>query len=498
MDATTLIEPKETPSKAGARAHRIARDVATLVMGSFLAAVFGAAVVFVIPRITPVEDFGYWRMFVLYASYVGFFHLGFGEGALLSWAGKSLDDLQGELRPSLVFLIGQQLLLLLPIGLVAAFLLPPRIRFVTIAVLAFALLQNTAVVLQCALQAARQFAPVAIAMAAPAGLFLAFASLAAWWGGSNYRVLVGCYFLAWLIVLGVMWNKTHPFQLASATSAWTIGKRYVAIGWPITLANAAFGLVQSSDRFVLSSAVSIYDFAQYSLAASTMMVPVTLIAAIARVFFPHLAATDRKQHPEVYGQVSGLIVMAWSLLLPYYFGVDLFVRRFLPKYSGILPVAGILLLGALFFAVIQILHGSVFNLYGKQKHFLLYSILAVGISLGLVSMAILVFRSLRLVATMQVVVVAAWWLFNGWRLSAITGESWRDFAGVLLIFAWSAISLWLAFSWSSHWAIRTVFYWALTAAPLTLVCREQFRLIARFVRGVRPLQSFSTPGTTID
>jgi hypothetical protein len=191
-------------------------------------------------------------------------------------------------------------------------------------------------------------------------------------------------------------------------------------------------------------------------------------------------------------------VMAWSLLLPYYFGVDLFVRRFLPKYSGILPVAGILLLGALFFSVIQILHGSVFNLYGKQKHFLLYSILAVGISLGLVSMAILVFRSLRLVATMQVVVVAAWWLFNGWRLSAITGESWRDFAGVLLIFAWSAISLWLAFSWSSHWAIRTVFYWALTAAPLTLVCREQFRLIARFVRGVRPLQSFSTPGTTID
>ena len=169
-----------------------------------------------------------------------------------------------------------------------------------------------------------------------------------------------------------------------------------------------FGLLQSSDRLVLSSAVSIYDFAQYNLAASTMMVPVTLIAAIARVFFPHLAATDRKQHPEVYGQVSGLIVMAWSLLLPYYFGVDLFVRRFLPKYSGILPVAGILLLGALFFAVIQILHGSMFNLYGKQKRFLLYSILAVGISVGLVSMAILLFRSLRLVATMQVVVVGAW------------------------------------------------------------------------------------------
>jgi O-antigen/teichoic acid export membrane protein len=498
MNASALIEPKETPSHSGARVHRIARDVMTLVVGSCLAAVFGAAVVFVIPRITPVEDFGYWRMFLLYASYVGFFHFGFGEGALLSWAGKPLEDLQGELRPSLVFLVAQHLLLLLPVGLVAALLLPPRIRFVTIAVLGFALLQNTSVVMTCALQAARQFAPVAIAMAAPSGLFLAFAALAAWRGHPDYRVLVGCYFLAWLIVLGVMWNRTHPFQLASVTSAWALGKRYIAIGWPITLANAAFGLVQTSDRFVLSSAVSIYDFAQYSLAASTMMVPVTLITAIARVFFPHLAATDRKQHPEVYGQVSGLIVMAWSLLLPYYFGVDLFVRRFLPKYSAILPVAGILLLGALFFAVIQILHGSVFNLYGKQKHFLLYAILAVGVSLGLVSIAILVFRSLRLVATMQVLVVGAWWLFNGWRLSSITGESWRDFAGVLLVFAWSAISLWLAFSWSSHWALRTLYYWGLTAGPLVMVCRGQFRLIARFVRGARPLQSLAASGSASD
>ena len=204
MNATTLIEPKETPRTGAAGVHKMARDLATLAIGSFLAAVFGALVVFVIPRITPIEDFGYWRMFVLYASYVGFFHLGLGEGALLAWAGKSLGDLQQELRPSLQFLIGQHLLLLVPVGVIAAALLPPRVRFVAFAVLAFALLQNVAVVLQCALQAARHFVPVAIATAAPAGLFLAFVSLAAWWAQPDYRVLICCYFLAWVIVLGIV------------------------------------------------------------------------------------------------------------------------------------------------------------------------------------------------------------------------------------------------------------------------------------------------------
>jgi O-antigen/teichoic acid export membrane protein len=491
MDTTILIEERKTPPKASPGVHRIARDVATLVMGSFLAAVFGVLIVFVVPRITTVEDFGYWRIFILYASYVGFFHLGFGEGALLAWAGKPLEDLRRELLPSLKFLIGQHLLLLLPGVIIATILLPPKSCYVATAVLAFALLQNTVVMLQSASQAAREFAPVAIAMAAPVGLFLVFASLAAWGRRLDYRLLIFCYFLAWVIVLAILWVKIHPFRLASTGSAWTVGKRYIAIGWPITLANAAFGLVQSSDRMILSMAVSIHDFAQYSLAASTMMVPVTLIAAIARVFFPHLAATDRKQHPEIYGQVSRLIVMAWSILLPYYFVVDLFVRRFLPNYASILPVAGVLLLGALFLAVIQILHGSVFNLYGKQKHFLLYGILAVAISMGLVAIAVLVFHSFPLVAAMQVTVVGGWWLFNAWRLRPMTGESWRDFAATLLIFTWSAISLRWAFSCSTHCSIRTACYWALTAGPLALLCRDEIRLMLRFIRGVplRPAQT---------
>ena len=163
---------------------------------------------------------------------------------------------------------------------------------------------------------------------------------------------------------------------------------------------------------------------------------------------------------------------------------------------GILPVAGILLLGALFLAVIQILHGSVFNLYGKQKYFLLYSILAFGISLGLVAMAVLVFRSLRLVAAMQVVVVGAWWLLNAGRLSAITGESWRDFAGVLLIFAWSAISL----GWPTPGVITARLelccYWALTAGPLALLYRDQVRWIVRFIQVV-PASILCRAGTKV-
>ena len=74
--------------------------------------------------------------------------------------------------------------------------------------------------------------------------------------------------------------------------------------------------------------------------------------------------------------------------------------------------------------------------------------------------------------------MGTWWLFNGWRLSVITGESWRDFGGVLLIFAWSAISLWLALF--LEFSLGDPDYYLLGADGCTsaLVCREQFRLLA--------------------
>lgn len=481
MDTSAIIECPESSSSSDLRGISFSRDMGILVLGSVLAAVFGAMLVFVVPRITGVEDFGYWRIFLLYGGYVGFFHLGFGEGALLCWAGKSLGVFRDELQPSLKFLIGLHLLLLILGSLTAVWLFPSRVRFVAIAVLAFAMLQNTTVLLQCALQAARQFRPVAVAAAAPSGIFLAFAALAAIRAKPDYRVLVCCYLAAWLIVLGFLWATVRPLGPVSSISAWRIGKRYVMVGWPITLANTAIGLVQSSDRFVLSSTVSIYHFAQYSLAASTMMVPLAIISAAARVFFPHLAASDREEHPEIYGQATRLIVVVWSVLLPYYFAVDIFVHRFLSAYVESLLVARTLLLGVLFIAAIQILQSSLFNLYGKQKHFFLYSIIAVGFSLALARAAVFFYGSLLLVAAMQVVSIGLFWLFNAWKLRSLTGESRRDFALVLFNFAWSAISLWLAFSWTPNFIFRTLLYWLLSAGPLVLTCGDEMRAIGRIV-----------------
>jgi hypothetical protein len=76
----------------------LAADIATLGTGTLLAGVFNVALVFVVPKLISVADYGYWRMFGLSAGYVGFLHFGFADGALLRWAGRPIEERQEGLQ----------------------------------------------------------------------------------------------------------------------------------------------------------------------------------------------------------------------------------------------------------------------------------------------------------------------------------------------------------------------------------------------------------------
>jgi len=454
--------------------------------GTMLGVLFGVLQVFLIPRLVDVKDFGYWRLFYLYASYAGLLHIGVADGALLSWVGKPLDKIGCELPTALRFLILQQVVFAVLGSVVALILLhrAPEARFVAVAALGFAVIFNVAALFQYSLQAGRHFIPVSVALTAPLGLFVALAFLWSRYRQPDFRVLIGLYSLSYVAILIFLWTNVRPLLAGKAADTWRWGLKYVAIGWPVVLANTALGIVQSADRLVLSSSVSIYDFAQYSLAASTMMVPVTLIAAVSQVFFPHFAAAEKDQHREKYGQASRLVVFCWIVSLPYYFFVDFFVHHFLPRYVSTLPLARTLLLGVLFLATIQILQSNVFNLYGKQRNFLVYSIFAVAVSIALTATAILAFHSIWLVAAMQVTALGAWWLFNAFALRSLSGESLSDLGRVIIGFGWSAISLTLAFSWSSNCLLRSAYYWMLVVVPLVFFFGSEIQLIGQVFRQI--------------
>jgi O-antigen/teichoic acid export membrane protein len=474
----------EAAAEQGSRFSALARDVATMSGGTAMAALFNTLLVFLIPRLVSVEDFGYWRLFLLYAGYAGFLHLGFAEGALLRWAGRPLQEFRHEVVTSIKFMFWQQLALVVPSCVIVALLVPSPLRLIIIAVLVFALIMNLAALLQCGLQGARQFKPVALATAAPSGVFVLIAFLWHLRAVPSFRGLIVLYCASWAGVLIYLWTRVRPQQGAySLVPAWPLGKACILLGWPIVLANGGLGLVQSADRIVVSSALPIRDFAQYSLASSMMFVPVTAISAVYRVFFSHVAAVEREGRARIYAHASKFLLLVWSLLLPYFFVLEVFVRRFLPKYLTALPVAEILLLGVIFLAGIQILHMSFASLYGRQRQFLSLTVGALLVSVSVALVLTIWLRSLTAVALGQVAALAGWWLLNEWNLRETSGQRWKNWLQVLSVVGWSAVSYGVALWSKPGMSWRIPIYYLLVLPVLLVSCRHEFRFGWKLIQG---------------
>jgi hypothetical protein len=106
------------------------------------------------------------------------------------------------------------------------------------------------------------------------------------------------------------------------------------------------------------------------------------IQACSKVFFSHLAGVTPEGRKRIYGISTRTLLIAWAVLLPYYFALDVFVRHFLPRYVPSLQYARILLLGMPFLAAIQILQMSYACLNGIQHQFLAKTAGALVASLG--------------------------------------------------------------------------------------------------------------------
>ena len=485
MATLTTASAAESDAReaTGSKLSSVAADIAKLGSGTLLAALFNVALVFVVPRLISVEDYGYWKLFGLYAGYVGFLHFGYADGALVRWAGRTWGDFHHEIRPALNYLFWQHVIMLVPLCLIAALVLHGPLRFAIIAVAVYSLIMNEATLLQFGLQDAKIFWPVAISTAAPPAIFFGVILL---WGlkwRSDYRDVTAFYIAGWLMVLVFLLIWTKPWSgVRVRVSAKQQAKDWLRIGWPIVVANTAVCLIQFADRIAVSWAATIQNFAQYSLAGSAMAVPITAIAACSNVFFSHLAGVTSGGRKRMYRLSSRLILIAWAALLPYYFALDIFVGHFLPKYTASLQYARVLLLGMPFLAAVQILQTNLAYLSGRQRSFLAQTLAVLVLSVGITSFVAFHVGSLRVVAAAQVGILAAWWLFNEWNLRDLTDGYFGGWIGFFGIYGVASGCYWLVTGWTGQPAVLlSLIYYALFGVLLSVAGPEELRSCVKVV-----------------
>lgn len=471
------------PGRDAARdaASDAARDVGRYGAAVALAAALGIVQVLVIPRRLDVTTFGAWRVFLVYAAYLGALHLGLADGAFLRWAGRPAGVVGREWRRVAGWLLALQGALLAAavaaLPLVGAPLAGARFaRAFVVGFAACALSMNATTLAGYALQATGDFrgagrvAVLGPALFAAAVLLLPLHSIerviAAYAASFGVAALFGAMRAARL-----RGGDAVP-GLAGAAAPRPLA--LVRDGLPVLGANLAAGVSLFADRVLVSATVPLATFAQYGFASSAMVAASTATQALSRVALSHAARRDaalgaRAAFVDGFHDLVAVLSGIAFLGVPAF---ELLVARLLPAYVPALPIVRALAVGAPFGVAVHVVLVGTLQSYGLVRRQLALELTGLALVLAACGACLAAHRPLWQVAAAASVAAAMTWTVGVVAVRRSVGAARLDAAARFALAAGAqAAALLVALATFAHPAARTLAYAALAAWPTVMVAR---------------------------
>ena len=434
---------------------RFAKDVLVFGWANVFSLVLNGTLAFLLPRYLAIEDFGYYRLFILYTSLAGSVHLGFLEGILVRWAEKPDERVGPEIKSALAFLLVQHCAILLP-ACVALVLWTrtPHYVWLGLGIAVFFVVFNGSMIGQIGLQTRKQFGQLSFFTVVTSALLFVFVVACKLLGRLSSSTAIASYVAANLVAALFIWRvalkpgaaPVRPFQDAKR-----LGLDNIHLGWKILLANLLLTVIPNLDRFFVSGAFSIQDFAIYAFAGNALAVVYTVSISVSRVVYPYLSeGTSAAARSRAYNLGQRAIVSLWALSLTLYFPIAYLVHWILPRYLDSLPIVRLLMINFAFVCMIYVLHANYFRVNLALNRFLTGSVVGVVAAALLLALARHA-ANLQWIAAAMTGAIMIWWTANEVLLAPRVGGSWADRSRILVLWLLNSVVFLLASSIRSLW-----------------------------------------------
>jgi len=470
------------------------RDILIYTIANGLVLALSVLQGFILPKFLSVEGYGYWQLFSLYGTYSGLLHLGFADGILLRWAGKDVTCFGPEIKKAFNFLTLQQITFIVPLGVLAYFLIPAPFQWIIVMVFVLAFISNLAIFFTFAAQASKKFWLLAVVNVGRTMVFVLFLILLLNWHYLEYPPVILAYLVSFVITLMVLVlffskylgfgstkNKSMPDTTSATGNAdWKLsvlsyGKKNIGIGLYILLGNLIFLLLLSIDKLMVSIFFDIGQFAIYAFASSVVIIVYTLLRSISEVIFPYLAGAFVDLQHRAYELAELAIILAWAAMLIVYFPFVRIVEIYLMQYVTSLPLIQILLCSFSVGSLIQILHVNYYRVYLRQRQYFLSAI-------GVLMLAVLfIFLAIRIWDTLEGVIIAMfislsiWYVINELNLSSVlNGQRRTVFIKMTAIISYAA-AFWITPLFADWFVARMLVYLGFYLVITWLMFRHQLR-----------------------
>lgn len=454
------------------------KDIIRVTVSNFAKLLSGILVGFILPKIIGVADYGFYKVFTLYATYVGMFHFGISDGIYLVFGGKDYDQLdKNKFRFYSRFFIIFEIVVAISIAIFSMFFFENEYKFIFLLLAIYLVVNNTTSYFQSISQITNRFKElsnrnilqsilISISVIILFGVHCYFGTLL------SYRWYLYLYIFIF-VVLSLWYIFTYKelvFGKSNDMKSVNDILFYIRIGMPLMISNLCSSLILTLDRQFVNILYNTKTYAIYAFSYNLLALVTTATSAISTVLYPKLKRVDEGQLDETYDNLIMAILLLVFACLLIYFPLVPFISWFLPKYSDSLVIFRIVFPGLAVSSVITIVMHNYYKAIGLTFNYFVKSVVVLIVSCLANYLAYSLFRTTVSISIASIITMIFWYLYvESTLVSSLNIKPKKNFIYMLIM-----MSLFYVVTISNSWIFGFLIYLCLYVIISYLFYRRGF------------------------
>lgn len=463
------------------------KNIFGVAFSNITSVVAGIIIGFVIPKVTEVEGYGYYKSFTLYISYIGLFGLGIIDGIVLEYGGVDYKDYDRPFFRSIFkWYVLTQFLCALLLIVISAFLPDANYSFIIIMLAVYMFFSNLTGYFQQISQITQRFGEFSASKMIQSGLKVL--------GG---LIMIAIYFITremvdfrlcvLLTTLGFVFVSTGYIviyrQIVFGECCSLISTRkqllhFVKIGFPLLFANLCSTLILTLDRQFVNILFPNSEYAIYAFAYNMLAIVTVATSAISTVLYPMMKRTTVEILKQNYSNMISIVLVFVYVALLAYFPLCAFVEWFLPKYTKSLVIFRVIFPGLSVSSAITVIMHNYYKTLGINLQYFRKSVQILLLSAAANYIAYLVFKSTLAISVASIVTMIVWYLY----IEQYFVKNYQYSRGRNLIYLLVMMGAFYVITSISNWIFSGLLYAAALFGITFLLQKDALSLVYGFLK----------------
>jgi len=380
-------------------------------MSNLISLIVSTLMVIIIPKLVGVEEYGYWQLFLFYASYVGFMQFGWNDGIYLRYGGNEYNKLDKGLFFSQFWMLTILQIIIASIIIASSFILSNEIdvQFIVIMVALSMIVVGIRAMPAFILQSTYRIKEYAQITLLDRTLYCCLIVFFIVIGIREYKLMIVADLFSRFISLlyamycckDIVFHKISSFYFSFGEAL-----KNISVGIKLMFSNISSMLIIGVVRFGINRSWDVSTFGKVSLTLSISSLMMLFINAIGIILFPILRRTDVKRLPSIYLTMRNFLMVILLGILILYYPFKVFLTLWLPKYADSLIYMALVFPMCVYEGKMALLINTYLMSLRKEKLMLKINLMALVLSLTVTFGTVVLLENLNLAIASIVILLA--------------------------------------------------------------------------------------------